>query len=72
MMATTEKPGAGMQEQLDAAEVVRHLMEGKRITDPDLIRRIRERADRVRQAVFEKHGVVDWSVGLIREARDEA
>jgi hypothetical protein len=70
-MATIDKSSTALQEQADAEEVLRLAAEGKRITDPELIRRIRERADRVRQEVFQKHGEVEWAVDLIRAARDE-
>jgi hypothetical protein len=50
---------------------MRLVMEGKRVTDPALIRRVRQRAEKVRRETIEKHGVVEWAVDLIREARDE-
>ncbi|HEV3166980.1 MAG TPA: hypothetical protein VGZ22_23425 [Isosphaeraceae bacterium] len=59
------------QKEADAVEIVRLVWEGKRVTDPALIRRIGDRASKVRQAILEKHGVVEWAVNLIREARDE-
>jgi hypothetical protein len=67
-MAIVDKPS---QEQADAEEVMRLVAEGKRVTDPDLIRRVQERAEKVRREIFEQHGVVEWAVDLIREARDE-
>jgi hypothetical protein len=54
----------------DLEEVCRLLAEGKRVTDPELLRRIRERGDEVRREVFEKHGVLNVAVDLIREGRD--
>ncbi len=59
------------QEQADSQEVARLLAEGKKVTDPELRRRIRARAEFVRQQVLDKHGVVDWAVDMIRDARDE-
>ena len=38
-------------EQADKEEVLRLLAEGKRVTDPELRRRIHERAERVREQV---------------------
>ena len=67
-MKTIESP---TQAEADLAEVCRHVAEGKRITEPELRRRITERADKARQEILDKHGVVDWAVDMIREARDE-
>ena len=58
-------------EDADAAEVCRLLAEGRRVTDPELIARIRRRADAVREEIRREHGVVEWAVDLIRDARDE-
>lgn len=69
-MATIDKPTA-TQEQADPQEVARLLAEGKRVTDPELRRRIRERSEAVQRQIFEKHGVVDWAVDMVRDARDE-
>jgi hypothetical protein len=44
---------------------------GKKVTDPQLRQRIRARAEKVRQQVLGKHGVVEWAVDMIRDARDE-
>jgi hypothetical protein len=64
------KPSA-TQEQADSQEVARLIAEGKKVTDPELRRRIRARADKVRQHIHDKHGVVEWAVDMIRDARDE-
>ena len=53
------------------AEVMRLVAEGKKVTDPDLRRRIQERADRVRREMLETHGLTNIAVDLVREARDE-
>jgi hypothetical protein len=42
---------------------------GKKI-DPQLRKRIDERADKVRDAIFREHGVLDIGVPIIRELRD--
>jgi hypothetical protein len=70
-MATIDKPSAIDQEQADAEEVMRLVAEGKRVTDPDLIERVRGRAEKVRQEMLQRYGVTDIAVELIREARDE-
>ncbi len=68
-MTNTEKPAA-MQERDDLEEVYRLYAEGKRLTDPDLIRRIRERSEAARRAVFERNGLLDIAVPSIRALRD--
>jgi hypothetical protein len=55
----------------DLEEVHRLLAEGRRVTDPELLRRIRERSERASQETFERHGLLDIAVDLIRETRDE-
>jgi hypothetical protein len=59
------------QEQADLAEVLRLVSEGNRVTDPELRKRMTERADEVRRKMVETHGVMDIAVNLIREGRDE-
>lgn len=68
-MSTVEKTLT--QAEADSKEVARLVAEGRRVTDPELRRRVTERAEKVRQEIFEKHGVVDWAVPMIRDARDE-
>jgi len=69
IMTNTEKASA-IQEQEDLAEVYRFYAEGKRITDPDLVRRIRERSEAARKAVFQRNGLPDIAVLSIRSLRD--
>ena len=69
-MATDLKPPA-TQEHADSQEVARLIAGGKKVSDPELRRRIRARAEKVRQEMLEKHGVVEWSVDMFRDARDE-
>ncbi|MFI5456235.1 MAG: hypothetical protein ACHRXM_12375 [Isosphaerales bacterium] len=72
MMATVEKPSSIPPEAMaDMEEVCRLISEGKRVTDPALLKRIYERSEEVQRAIREKYGVVEWAVDLIREARDE-
>ena len=47
-MTTIETPSA----EDDIAEVARLASEGKRVTDPELLRRIRERSDALRQEML--------------------
>lgn len=70
-MATVENPPIIDQAQLDADEVMRLVAAGQKVTDPDLRRRIRERADQMRRQMLRTHGVTNIAVDLIREARDE-
>jgi hypothetical protein len=51
-MATIEERST-KQEKDDAAEVRRHFAEGERVTDPELLKRIRERSEAARKPVFE-------------------
>jgi len=58
-------------EMADMEEVCRLIAEGKRITDPELRKRIHGRSEEVRREMLEKHGVTNIAVDLIREVRDE-
>jgi hypothetical protein len=55
----------------DMEEICRLVGEGKRVTDPELFQRIRERSEAAQRETFEKYVLVEWAVDLIREARDE-
>ena len=68
-MTNTENRVAN-QEQDDLEEVYRLYVEGKRVTDPELIRRIRDRSEAARQAVFQRNGLLDIAVPAIRALRD--
>ena len=70
-MKTIDLPTALDQELADRREVMRLVTQGKRVSDPDLRRRIHDRADEVRRVMFEKHGLTDMAVSLIRDGRDE-
>ncbi len=69
-MATVEHSPV-TQEQEDREEVTRLVSQGRRVTDPELRRRITERGDAARRVMLERHGVRDIAVELLREARDE-
>jgi hypothetical protein len=58
-------------EMADLEEVCRIVAEGKRVTDPELLKRIYARSEEVRREMFEKHGITNIAVDLIREVRDE-
>jgi hypothetical protein len=66
----TDAPSPATQEQADLEAVCRHASEGKRITDPELLARIRASAARVREDALQKFGVQDIGVQIIRELRD--
>jgi hypothetical protein len=53
----------------DTQAVIEKLMTGKPL-DPETYARIRERADRIRDEVFRRHGLLDIGVPAIRELRD--
>jgi hypothetical protein len=65
-MATAELPTA--KEDLD--HVYRLVAEGKPMTDPELLGRIRERSEAARRAVFARNGLLDIAVPSIRALRD--
>ena len=67
-MTTVEK--LLTQAEADSKEVARLVAEGKKVTDPELRRRIRERSEAVQKQIYEKYGVVDWAVDMIRDTRD--
>jgi hypothetical protein len=71
-MAAVAKPAViPPEERTDMEEVCRLISEGKRVTDPALRKRIYERSEAVRREMFEKHGITNIAVDLIREVRDE-
>lgn len=53
----------------DADAVIESLMAGKKL-DPAIARRVHQRADRIREEIFQKHGLLDIGVPAIREFRD--
>ena len=68
-MATDVKSPA-TQEEADHEEVNRLFAQGNPVTDPELVRRIRERSEEARRAVFERNGLLDVAVPFIRDHRD--
>src|SRR5262249_30803745 len=57
--------------QADLPEVIRQTAAFGRVRDPELLRRITERAAKVRQEILEKHGALNIAVDLIREGREK-
>ena len=57
--------------EADTRAVIEKLTTGKPL-DPETYRRIRDQADRIRDEVFAKHGLVDIGVPAIRDLRDGA
>jgi hypothetical protein len=54
----------------DAQAVIEHAMTGKPL-DPEVARRIRERAERITEEIYQKYGLLDIGVPAIRELRGE-
>jgi predicted anti-sigma-YlaC factor YlaD len=57
-------------EQADHEEIVRAAAESRPV-DPEVSKRVRERAEKIREEILRTHGVLNVAVDLIREARDE-
>jgi hypothetical protein len=53
----------------DLKEVARQAASGG-VRDPELLRRVTERANKARQEILERFGVQDIGVQIIREMRD--
>ena len=72
LMATVNTPlSIPPEEMADMEEVCRLIAEGKRVNDPELLKRIRERSEEVQRQIREKYGMVEWAVDLIRQVREE-
>ncbi len=54
----------------DLEEVCRQAASG-RVTDPELLQRVRARAEAARQETLDRFGVQDIGVQIIREMRDD-
>jgi hypothetical protein len=68
----TAKPDSAIPPEImaDLEEVARQAATGG-VRDPELLRRVTERAEPVRQELFERYGLLDIAVPLIREIREE-
>jgi len=53
----------------DTQAVLEHLASGRTL-DPEVARRVRERGERIREEIFNKHGILNIGVPAIRELRD--
>ena len=58
MSAETETTGMDSQEHADAEAVLRHAFHGEPL-DPEVLRRVRERAARVTEEIYLEHGMID-------------
>jgi hypothetical protein len=56
--------------EADAKAVYEAVAAGRPV-DPEIARRVRERADAISEEIFRKHGVLKVAVDLIREIREE-
>ena len=50
--------------------IIEHVMTGKPL-DPAIAKWAREQREKMRQEIFEKHGLLDFAVPTIRELRGE-
>ncbi len=67
---TTESLTAELDLKSDEEAVIASFLTGKPL-DPEVARRVHERAQSIRDRVFRKHGLVDIGVPAIRELRGE-
>ena len=69
MVTETETTGMDPQVRDDYQAVIKHLLD-KTPLDPELVRRIEERADRITERLRQENVDIDV-VELLREVRDE-
>jgi hypothetical protein len=69
-MSTDVNAPAIDQAHEDLEEVCRLVSEGKKVTDPELLRRIEQRASEARAEDLRLFGVRELGVDIIRELRD--
>lgn len=50
-------------------EAIRHALTGE--GDPAILKRVHDKAEKIKREVFEKHGLLDIGTPAIREFRDE-
>jgi hypothetical protein len=62
--------GTITEQQRDEEAVNEHVLTGKPL-DPEVYRRVRDRAEKVTAELRRKYGDMNISVDLIREVRDE-
>jgi hypothetical protein len=56
--------------EADAQAVLDHFATGKPLS-PEVAQRVHERGQRIREEVYQKHGLLDIGVPAIRELRGE-
>jgi hypothetical protein len=66
---STETRNRPTQESQDAQAILEHVFKGKPV-DPDVSKRVRARAEIVREELRNK-GVTNFAADLLRESRDE-
>lgn len=52
-------------------EAVRAAIAAGRPVDPEIKKRVHARAEKIREEILKKHGVLNVAVDLVRESRDE-
>ena len=68
MAITGTKPGIPAEVLAEMERVARAAMTPFR--DPEVMRRACQEMDRIREEIFQKHGILDIGVPAIRELRD--
>ena len=69
-MASKETPATVSVVAADEQAVMESLLKGTPL-NPEIARRVHERAQRIREDIRRKHGLVDIAVPAIREFRGE-
>lgn len=68
MACTGTKPGIPAEVLAEMERVARAAMTPN--PDPEVMRRACQEMDRIREEIFQKHGILDIGVPAIRELRD--
>jgi hypothetical protein len=58
-------------EMADLEEVCRLVSAGKRVTDPELLKRVRQRSDALQRGTLAKYGLIEWAAELMDEGGDD-
>ncbi len=58
MSTEAKQTGSASREQADAEAVLRHAFHGEPL-DPEVSRRVRERAAKVTEAIYRTHGLIE-------------
>ena len=58
-------------EVLADAQLIAECVSAGRPIPPEVVRRVREEAQRITEAIYQKHGLLDIAVPAIRELRGE-